>query len=200
MPRFPYKAIDAAGQIQRGEMEAASEAEVVSRVQARGQMLLHADAPSWHGSILGLLNADLGARSGLGRKAVMRMTRELAVMLDSGQDIDHALRFMVSTAPDAKSRLLLEELRDAIQKASTGQEVTLQVVRGKQEMELKARLQEAPATADVPGWLFERPEGFRQFSGKLLPFFPDMEKVPALEKKVQELENRIRELEQKRTK
>jgi general secretion pathway protein F len=114
MPRFLYQAIDAAGQVQRGEMEAASEAELAKRIQAQGSMLLRTYLPSWRAKAAGLLSADLGKQRGLGKKMVTRLTRELAVMLGSGQDIDHALRFMVSTASDRASRALLEDLRDRV--------------------------------------------------------------------------------------
>jgi general secretion pathway protein F len=114
MPRFLYQAIDATGQVQRGEMEAASEAELARRIQAQGSMLLRTYLPSWRAKAAGLFTLELGTRRGLGKKAVARLTRELAVMLGSGQDIDHALRFMVSTAGDAASRVLLEDLRDRV--------------------------------------------------------------------------------------
>jgi S1-C subfamily serine protease len=89
-----------------------------------------------------------------------------------------------------------EELRDAVQKLRAGEEVNLKVVRGKQEMELKARLREAPPVVAFSEGLPEMPEGFRGFHGQMMPFV-SKEKVTALEKKVQELEKRIHELEQK---
>ena len=88
-----------------------------------------------------------------------------------------------------------EDLRDALQKVGAGKEAVLKVVRGKQEMELKAALQEAPSAALLDG-IGELPEGFEQFSGRLPELFHGMEKA-SLEKKVQELEKRVQELEQK---
>jgi len=90
-----------------------------------------------------------------------------------------------------------EDLREAISKAAAGKEVVLKVVRGKEEMELKAKLAEAPASADFRDGQFELPDGFGRFPGNPMPLFRDMDKVPALEKKIQELEKRVRELEQK---
>ena len=90
-----------------------------------------------------------------------------------------------------------EELRDAVAKAAPGKEVVLKVMRGKEEMELKAKLAEAPASADFREGQFELPDGFGRFPGNPMPLFRDMDKVPALEKKIQELEKRVRELEQK---
>jgi S1-C subfamily serine protease len=97
-----------------------------------------------------------------------------------------------------------QELRDAVRKAGTDKEVSLTVVRGSKTMTLKARLQEAPAgAAGLPGWTPRMPEGFEQYmpegfeNGQFRHFFSGMEKVPALEKKLQELENRVKELEKK---
>jgi S1-C subfamily serine protease len=93
-----------------------------------------------------------------------------------------------------------QELREAVRKAATGQDVTVKVVRGPKALEFKVRLQEAPAgTAGLLGWTPVMPEVFENFSGQFRPFFSGTEKVPALEKKLQELENRVRELEQKAT-
>src|SRR5258706_15718887 len=100
MPRFRYQAVDATGRRLQGVVEAGSEAEVARAVHAQGNTLLRADPPGWRAVIRGLLHADLGAERGIGKKTVAWLTRELAVMLGSGQDIDHALRFMVETAPD----------------------------------------------------------------------------------------------------
>jgi S1-C subfamily serine protease len=91
-----------------------------------------------------------------------------------------------------------QELREAIRKAGAGQEVTVKAQRGNKSMDFKVRLQDvASGIAGFPQSVPGLPEGFDDFSGQLPKFFSGMEKVPALEKKLQELENRIRQLEQK---
>jgi S1-C subfamily serine protease len=89
-----------------------------------------------------------------------------------------------------------EELHNALQNMGAGKEVTLKLVRGKQEMELKAHLQEAPAAA-LPDGIGDLPQGVEQFSGSLPDFFHGLEKTSQLEKKVQELEKRVKDLEKK---
>ena len=50
-----------------------------------------------------VLHAEIGrGRGALGRQELTDLTRELAVMLAAGQDLDHALRFVVETAGTAK--------------------------------------------------------------------------------------------------
>jgi len=88
-----------------------------------------------------------------------------------------------------------EELRDAIQNAA-GKDVTLKVLRGKKELELKAHLEKVAGNLP-PGWRSARPEDVDSFFHHMRPFFQDQEKTSSLEKKVQELEKRIADLEKK---
>jgi len=88
-----------------------------------------------------------------------------------------------------------EELRNAVQNAAA-KDVTLKVVRGKQELELKAHLEKRAGDLP-PGWSTARPEDVDSFFHHMRPFFQDREKTSSLEKKVQELEKRIADLEKK---
>jgi hypothetical protein len=84
-----------------------------------------------------------------------------------------------------------DELRNAIQKAGAGTEVTLKVVRAGRELDIKARPQPMPVGIDLPHGLAEPHTGHGQ---RLLE---SLHHLPALEKQVQELERRLREVEQK---
>jgi serine protease Do len=78
------------------------------------------------------------------------------------------------------------QLRQAVQKAPTGKDITITVVRGKEEKEMKARLSEFPEGPMVPPF----GPGIRNFEG------PD--RISQLERRIEELEKRIRELEGKK--
>ena len=108
MPDFRYTAIDSAGQPQRGVMAAASEAEVVARLQRQGSIPMRAQLAG--GSFGALLDTEIGRR-GIGAQAVTDLTRELAVMLGAGQDLDRALRFLVETSPRRQVLAVLEAVR-----------------------------------------------------------------------------------------
>jgi general secretion pathway protein F len=114
MARYRYEAIDAAGRVQRGEMEAGSESEVAGRIQAQGSMLLRAAPPTALSAAFGLLNFELTSRRGLNKRTLTALTRELALLLGAGQGIDHALRFMGETARDPAARRLLADLRERV--------------------------------------------------------------------------------------
>ncbi len=117
MPAFRYTAIGRTGEVTRGVMDAASEAAVVERLRRAGSIPVRAEPDSGGSFLSGVLNAQFG-RAGLSRQEVANMTRELAVMLTAGQDLDRAFRFLVETAPSTRARRVMERLRDAVRDGS----------------------------------------------------------------------------------
>ncbi len=123
MTAFRYTAIGAAGERLTGMMDAATEGEVIARLQRQGRIPVRAEQAGrparlgWHG----LMQLNLGGRRGrgdrLGKQAVAELFRELATMLSAGQDLDRALRYMVETAP-APTRHTIGGLRDAVRNGS----------------------------------------------------------------------------------
>jgi general secretion pathway protein F len=114
---FRYVAIDRAGQLARGVMDAPSEESVIERLRALGHTPMRAE-PARAGHGLGdLLHLDL-TRRGLRRSEVANLTRELSIMLTAGQDLDHALRFLVETAPNKRASVILGDIRDAVRGGS----------------------------------------------------------------------------------
>ena len=111
MPSFRYVAIDAAGQTIRGSMEGASEAEIVAALQEAGNIPLRAEPAG--GGLSNLLHLELGRR-GMGRQDVTNMTREMAIMLSAGQDLDRSLRFLIEMAPNARVRVTVSGVRDIV--------------------------------------------------------------------------------------
>ena len=94
MPEFRYLAIGAGREMQRGVMEAPSEAAVVERLQRQGGLALRVD-PARGGFLTELMNLEFGRGQALRWQEVTDLTRELAIMLEAGQDLDRALRFLV---------------------------------------------------------------------------------------------------------
>ncbi|MBV9653234.1 MAG: type II secretion system F family protein [Acetobacteraceae bacterium] len=117
MPAFHYTAIDKTGQVARGVMDAASEAEVIAHLQRLGQVPMRAGPATRRAPVLDLLNRELG-RKALSKGELTEVTRELAVMLAAGQDLDRALRFLCEIAPNGRVRGVLEQLRDRVRDGS----------------------------------------------------------------------------------
>ena len=121
MPAFRYVALDAAGAVRRGVIEAASEAEVIDRVRREGSLPMRCEPAERRGggSLRELLTQDFGRGGALRRQEVAHLTRELAIMLAAGQDLDRALRFLVETAPNRRMREVLGSLREAVRDGSS---------------------------------------------------------------------------------
>ncbi len=111
MASFRFIALDAAGRTTRGVMEAASEAEVVAALQRQGSIPLRAEPAA--GAWRRLLDREVGRR-GMSRQDVADFTRELAVMLSAGQDLDRSLRFLAETAPNRRVLATIETLRQTV--------------------------------------------------------------------------------------
>jgi len=114
MPTFRYTYVDASGKRNRGTMDAPSAAVLADLLHNRNHFLLRADQVGGGGRLADILNADITFTRGLPKSAIAQMTRELAVMLEAGQDMDRALRFLVETAEGTAARNILQSLRDQV--------------------------------------------------------------------------------------
>lgn len=119
MPAFRYSAITATGELVRGTTDAADEAAVILQLRRQGQVPARVEPAAPGFSIRDLLTMEFGRRRGLGRQEVTNITRELAIMLDAGQDMDRALRFLVETAPNPRVARVLDEIRQAVRDGSS---------------------------------------------------------------------------------
>jgi general secretion pathway protein F len=113
MASFRYVAIDKTGRTIRGAMEAADAAGVVAALQRQGQMPVRAEPDAGGHFWANLLRMDIG-RKGLSRQEVANFTRELSIMLEAGQDLDRALRFLAETGPNKRVCALTSRLRDRV--------------------------------------------------------------------------------------
>jgi general secretion pathway protein F len=118
MPAFRYTAIDAAGQLARGVMDAPDEQSVIARLQRQGQIPMRAEPATKRSFVAELLAAEFGRRQALNRNDVTNVTRELATMLGAGQDLDRALRFIVETAPNARIDAVMDRVRAKVRSGS----------------------------------------------------------------------------------
>jgi general secretion pathway protein F len=114
MPSFRYVAVDSAGQTQRGVMEAPDQATVIERLQRQGQIPMRAEPAGKGGFLEELLSIEFGRSRGLTKSDVSAVTRELAIMLGAGQDLDRALRFLVETAPNKRVATIMGQVRDKV--------------------------------------------------------------------------------------
>ena len=119
MAKYRYTAIDSAGKLVKGLLEADSQAMVVERLQGQGHLPLRAEAADRSGALLDLLNVELSRRRRLSKRDVVDFTRELAVMLGAGQDLDRALRFVVDITTGRTAHEIFSQIRDKVRGGST---------------------------------------------------------------------------------
>jgi len=119
MPSFRYTAISPAGETIQGFLDAPSEKAVIEQLRRQGNLPMRAEpADAGRGFFADLLKAEFGTGRALSGAEVANVTRELSVMLNAGQDLDRALRFLVDTAPNPRVRGVLTQLRDAVRDGS----------------------------------------------------------------------------------
>src|SRR5271155_4889977 len=119
MPSFRWSAINGGGEVVGGVMEAPERAVVVERLQRQGQIVLRADLADRRRGLGDLLQIELFRARGLDKAALGEVTRELAIMLAAGQDLDRALRFVVDNTRSARARTILGNVRDKVRGGSS---------------------------------------------------------------------------------
>lgn len=119
MPQFRWSAVDGAGNVGQGLMEAPDRGAVVDRLQRQGRVVLRADPSDRRPGWASLLQLEIGGGRGLDRAALGEVTRELAIMLSAGQDLDRALRFVVDNTRSARARIILGAVRDKVRAGSS---------------------------------------------------------------------------------
>jgi general secretion pathway protein F len=119
MPSFRWSAINGGGDVVNGVMEAPDRAAVVDRLQRQGQIVLRADPADGRRGLRELLQLELGGARALDKTGLGEVTRELAIMLGAGQDLDRALRFVVDNTRSVRARNVLDNVRDKVRGGSS---------------------------------------------------------------------------------
>lgn len=107
MPRFAYRAIDAAGKARNGAIDAGSESLALEELVRCGITPIRLREHRKGGRSLGQL---LERRNRLSVTACLRMTREIARLLGSGLPLERALSVIRDTRDQDDERELLERL------------------------------------------------------------------------------------------
>jgi general secretion pathway protein F len=117
MALYKYKAVNAAGDVAAGELDAANEAEIVDRLRDQGLMPMQVEASSGARSQAA---GQAGPRARwftpkrVTRDHLLALTRELATLLRAGLPLDRALEVLISLAPTPAVARLLQTIRDSV--------------------------------------------------------------------------------------
>jgi general secretion pathway protein F len=112
MAMYRYKAVTPAGEILEGQMDVASNDEVIGKLQDAGNIALDVREASAGdgGSALG----GLFKRSAMNQAQVLQFTQQLATLLGAGQPLDRALQILLELPESEKARRILERVRDHV--------------------------------------------------------------------------------------
>lgn len=112
MPLYRYKALNARGETLDGQMEAASGAEVASRLQEQGHLPMEAKLAS-EGGGESAWRALFKPKPFAGERLV-QFTQQLATLLGAGQPLDRALGILLELPEDALAKRTITDIRDAV--------------------------------------------------------------------------------------
>lgn len=112
MPLYRYKALNARGETLDGQMEAASDAEVVVRLQEQGHLPVEAVLASSAGG-------DSAWRALFKPKpfagpCLVQFTQQLATLLGAGQPLDRALSILLELPEDEVAKRTIADIREAV--------------------------------------------------------------------------------------
>jgi general secretion pathway protein F len=123
MARFHFRAVAGSGEVVEGDLDAATEAEVVATLRGQGRLPLRVEPAALGSSGRARspagqwLHQPLFRRRRVRRHDVALMTRELSTLLDAGLTLDHSLRLMIDLV---EGEALPELLRDLLQQVQGG--------------------------------------------------------------------------------
>ena len=120
MPVYKYKAVNAAGAVASGELEAANESEIVERLRDQGMLPMHVAQASGPAAATGSAPAEAAPRTRLfaskkvTRDQLLGLTRELATLLQAGLPLDRALETLIGLSDSPPTTALLQQVRDDV--------------------------------------------------------------------------------------
>jgi len=116
MPKFYYKAVAANGELLEGEMDAATQAMVIGKLQNAGHVPISADeiAASLSSSRLNQLTTFF-QKEKINDKDITLLTRELATLLHAGLPLDHALQTLEELSHQGPVKSMVQDVHARVQ-------------------------------------------------------------------------------------
>lgn len=112
MALYHYKAVTPAGEVLEGQMEVASNDEVIAKLQDAGNIPLEVREAGGAGGVGGL--GGLFKRSAMNQTQVLQFTQQLSTLLGAGLPLDRALQIVLELPESEKARRIIERVRDHV--------------------------------------------------------------------------------------
>jgi len=123
MPSYRYRAVNPAGEVAVGELDAANEAEIVDRLRDQGLMPMQIAYATGAGAQAAgaAMVRDAGSprrawfqAKSVSRDQLLAFTREMATLLHAGMTLDRALEVLIGLAATPAVAALLQGIRDDV--------------------------------------------------------------------------------------
>jgi general secretion pathway protein F len=117
MPLYRYRAVNNAGDVAAGELDAANESEIVERLRDQGLMPMQVTAAAGERAAAAsgaTRRKSLFAPRRVTRNHVLAITRELSTLLRAGLPLDRALEILIGLASAEPVAVLLQQIRDSV--------------------------------------------------------------------------------------
>jgi general secretion pathway protein F len=114
VPVFHYKAVDADGEVQEGDMEAADVQAVIERLQSSGHIPIRAEEVRAGKAAGGRFRLPELRRRGVSQRQVGIFTQELATLLRAGLPLDRALEILLDLAEDEQMAGMIARMQEAV--------------------------------------------------------------------------------------
>jgi len=119
MATFRYKAVDGAGAVVEGDVDAESEAAAVVKLQGLGLLPIRASAAG-SSVFQSLFRLELRSRKkGLAERDLISLTRDLATLLDAGIELERALDIVRSLVEREAIVRIVERLLEDVREGTT---------------------------------------------------------------------------------
>ena len=112
MALYRYKSVTPDGEILEGQMDVASNDEVIAKIQDAGNIPLdvrEAGDASGASALGGMFK-----RPAMNAAAVLQFTQQLSTLLGAGQPLDRALQILLELPEGEKARRIVERIRDHV--------------------------------------------------------------------------------------
>ena len=130
MPFYQYKAVNPAGEVQEGVLEASSTSAAVARIQSMGFIPIRAEeAGAAKAAAAAPARRPLFTRRGVSQDDVTVLTRELATLLKAGLPLDRSFEILINLASNPRVSELLSKLRNEV-RGGTSLSKALEAQRG----------------------------------------------------------------------
>ncbi|HET8942935.1 MAG TPA: type II secretion system F family protein [Rudaea sp.] len=112
MALYLYKSVTPSGEILEGQMDVASNDEVIAKIQDAGNIPLDVREAGDGGGASAL--GGMFKRTAMNATAVLQFTQQLSTLLGAGQPLDRALQILLELPESEKARRIVERIRDHV--------------------------------------------------------------------------------------